>query len=204
MTSPFNITPASVLSDAAVIAGLLTTITKTDVVQVINQQTLVQMFSGARPLEAEVKEYAKVMDYPVETGVTLSDHRISLPTEIVLPCIIPATAYATAYVAIRNAWQAATLLSVQTRVGTYKNMIIYELPHKEDSELYTAITIYIKMREVIMIAPSTTAPAGTVSNFAPASANNSTNVNSGLISAINLSTSGLSYLHAATVFGIKI
>jgi len=204
MTLPFNLTPASIISDASLVAGLLTTLTKTDVVQVIDQQTLTQVFSGARPLKAEVKEYAKVMDYPVETGVTLSDHRISLPTEITLPCIIPSSQYSTAYVAIRNAWQSAKLLSVQTRTGTYKNMIIAELPHEEDAELYTAITIFIKMREVIMVAPSSTAPAGTTSNFSPANPKNSTNVNSGLISAINLATSGLSYLHAATVFGIKV
>lgn len=204
MTIPFNLTPASILSDAALVGGLLTKLTKTDVVQVLNQQTLTQLFSGARPLEAEVKEYAKVMDYPVETGVILSDHRISLPTEITLPCIIPSSQYSIAYVAIRNAWQAATLLSVQTRTGTYKNMIIQELPHKEDPELFTAITIYIKFREVIMVAPSSTAPTGTAANFSPANPKNSSNVSSGLISAVNLATSGLSYLHAATVFGIKI
>lgn len=204
MSLPFNLTPASILSDVALVAGFLTTLTKTDVVQVIDQETLTQVFSGARPLKAEVKEHAKIMDYPVETGVTLSDHRISLPTEITLPCIVPSSEYSIAYVAIRNAWQSAKLLSVQTRTGTYKNMIIAELPHEEDPELYTAITIYIKMREVIMIAPSSTAPAGTLSNFSPANPANSTNVNSGLISAVNIAGSGLSYLHAATVFGIRI
>jgi hypothetical protein len=204
MTLPLNITPASILSNTGSVGSILSTLTKTDQVQVLDQQTLTQIFSGARPLQAEIKEYAKVMNYPVETGVTLSDHRISMPTEISLLCIIPSASYATDFIAIRNAWQAATLLSVQTRVGTYKNMIIEELPHKEDSELFTAITIYIKLREVIMIAPSSTAPAGTVSNFSPANPKNSTNVQSGLISATNLTSSGLSYLHAGTVFGVGI
>ena len=87
MTLPFNVTPASVLSDASLVAGLLTTTNKVDVVQVLNQQTNTQMFQGARPIKAEVREYAKVMDYPVESGVTLSDHRISMPTEIIFTCI---------------------------------------------------------------------------------------------------------------------
>src|ERR1700744_6114605 len=111
MTLPLNLTPASILSDASLVGGLLTTISKVDVVQVLNQQTNTQIFSGARPVKAEVRETARVMDYPVETGVILSDHRISMPTEIALTCIIPASQYSIAYVAIRNAWLAPTLLS---------------------------------------------------------------------------------------------
>lgn len=201
MTLPFNVTPASVLSDASLVAGLLTTTNKVDVVQVLNQQTNTQMFQGARPIKAEVREYAKVMDYPVESGVTLSDHRISMPTEITLTCIIPSSQYTVAYVAIRNAWLAPTVLSVQTRTGTYKNMIIAELPHSEDAEMFSAITIDIKMREFITVSGAGTTQQN---NFSPANPANSTNVASGLQQGINLVSSGLSYLHAATVFGIKI
>lgn len=201
---PFNLTAASILSDVQLIGNLLTTLSKVDVVQVLDQQTLTQVFSGARPVKAEVRETAQVMKYPVESGVTLSDHRISLPTEISLTCIIPSGQYTQAYPAIRNAWINATLLSVQTRVGTYKNMIIAELPHDEDPDIFSAVTITIKLQEVIMIAPSSTATAGQLANFSPANPALQNTVNSGLIAATAVVGSALGYLHAATVVGLKV
>lgn len=198
-TLPFNLTPASILSDVQLVGNLILGLSKTDVVQVLNQQTMIQVFSGARPVKAEVRETARVMEYPVETGVILSDHRISNPTEIILTCIITSAQYSIAYPAIRNAWMNATLLSVQTRTGTYKNMIIAELPHDEDPEMFSAITITIKMREVIFSSPSSNA-----NNFIPADPALQTTVNSGLLAATNLVGSGLGYLHAATVLGLRI
>ncbi len=202
---PFNITPASILSDVALVGGLLTTLTKTDVVQVLDQQSSAQVFSGARPLKAEVREFARTMEYPIENGATISDHIIFLPTEINLTCVIPSSQYSTAYVAIRNAWKSSTLLAVQTRTGTYRNMYIAEMPHDEDSELYSAITIVIKMKEAIRISAGAGANGTTqLANFSPADPRYSSNIQSGLIAAVNIAGSGLSYLHAATVFGIRI
>jgi hypothetical protein len=203
-TLPLNLTPQGILSDVQLVAGLLTNVSKVDVVQVLNQQTAAQIFSGARPVKAEVRETARVMDYPVETGVTLSDHRISMPTEIILTCIIPAAQYSIAYPAIRNAWNAPTLLSVQTRTGTYRNMIIAELPHDEDTDLFNAVTITIKLREVIMISGISTAAYGPNTNFIPANPALQTTVQNGLLAATNLVGSGLSYLHSATVVGFHV
>ena len=145
------------------------------------------------------------MDYPVETGVTLSDHHIILPTEFEMDCIIPATQYSIAYPAIRNAWLNATLLSVQTRLGTYRNIIISDEPHTEDADMFSAVSITLKMREVIMFAPNGVSPGALLANFQPANpAKNGSNISSGIVSATAAVGSALSYLHAASVVGIRI
>lgn len=207
------ITPQTILSDVQSGAvDILTSVAKVDVVAVLAQNTttdvttgqvntvFAQVFSGARPIKATVKETAKVMDYPVETGATYSDYRISNPTEIELPCLIAQADYGTAYQAIRNAWRNATLLSVQTRTGTYQNMIIADLPHEEDAEMFTSISILLKLREVILIAPASIAAQPMLANYAPASPQNSMTVNAGLLAGIAAPTSVLSYFHASSVW----
>lgn len=200
----FNITPAAILSDVLLANNLLNKTLNIDVVAVIDQQTLIQVFHDARPVRALVRETARVMDYPVETGAIVSDHRISNPTEIELTCIIPEKFYDSAYPEIRNAWQNATLLKVQTRVGTYSNMIISDLPHEEEPDMFNVITITIKMREVIFVAPSSIAAPSQLANFQPGNPALTSTVNSGLLSAVTAGTTALSYFHAGTVWGVPI
>lgn len=200
----FNITPASVISDALTVNNFTSRKSKVDVVAVLDQGTLQQVFSEARPLKAHVRETATVMKYPVETGAIISDHRISNPTEIEFVCIIPEAAYSSAYPAIRNAWQNATLLSVQTRTGTYKNMIIGDMPHEEEPDMFNAITQFIKFVEVIYVAPASIAAPGKLANFVPKNPAYNSTVNSGLLSSVTVGTSALSYFHAGTVWGVPI
>lgn len=196
------ITPSSAISNLATLAGFLTSSKRVDVVQILNQQTMQQIFAVARPMKATVKETAKVMQYPVETGSTLSDNRVSNPTEIEMALFIPASGYSTVYPQMRNAWLQPTLLSVQTRTGTYKNMIIADMPHEEDPDMFSAIMMHVRFKEVIMIAPSSTAASPVLNNYSPASPQDATTQNQGLISGIASASSLLSYFHAATVVGL--
>lgn len=200
----FNITPAAVLSDAATVVSILQKTLNVDVVAVLNQETMLQVIHDARPVRAEVLETSTVMKYPVETGAIISDHRVSNPTEIKFVCVIPSTAYSSAYQELRNAWLNATLLSVQTRTGTYRNMIVANMPHEETPDMFNAITQFIHFEEVIFVAPASIATPNTLANFSPANPANNSTVNSGLLAPITVAGSALSYLHAATVFGVPI
>lgn len=197
----FNITPVSLLSGASTLNNLLTNALKIDVVAVLNQDSLQQVFANARPLKAIVKETAKVMEYPVETGAVISDHKVNNPTEIEMLFIIPSDAYSTAFQEIRNAWLNATMLSVQTRVGTYRNMIIADRPHEEDPEMFNAITQSIRFKEVLFVAGSNIAEQSNLQNYEPIDPQNAQTVNRGLLTAITSAGSGLSYFNALSVWG---
>lgn len=119
----------------------------TDVVAVYNR-AFRQVFVSSRPIKASISEGAKVMEHPVETGATISDHRIILPVEITLSMMLTPDSYRAMYNQIYQAFTRAEIFTVQTKVGGYRNMIISEMPHEEDPATYDAIAMNLKMREI--------------------------------------------------------
>jgi hypothetical protein len=123
-----------------------------------------QVFGGARPMKATVSETSKVMEHPVETGVTITDHRIIMPVEIELSMLIGLD-YRSVYQQIKQLWRNATLLTVQTRTDSYPNMLISDIPHDETGEMFDVAPLAIKMREVLFVTPQFGAlPAKKVAN----------------------------------------
>lgn len=194
-----NLTPSAAVSDISTVIGLFTSTKKVDVVQILSQQTMQQIFQSARPMKCTVKETAKVMSYPVETGSVLSDNRVSNPTEIEMDFFIPNTSYSTVYPQMRNAWMDATTLSIQTRTGTYKNMIIMDMPHDESPDVFSGIMMHIKFMEVITISANS---ANAISNFSPASPLATNTLQSGLLQGLAAVSSVGSYLQAGKSLGI--
>jgi hypothetical protein len=140
-----------------------------DVVAVFDQNFR-QVFSGARPMKAEVKETAKLMEHPVETGVTITDHRIIDPIEIQILFHVGTDQYRSIYEEIKKYFNNATLLTVQTRTSNYANMLIQELPHGEVPEVFDAIVMNLSFKEVLFVeAQFSTLPAKKVANPANAS-----------------------------------
>lgn len=130
---------------------------------------LSQVFSGARPIKAAVTEDSKLMEHPLETGAVVTDHRIVLPIEIELSLILTAT-YRNVYQQIKQLFTDGTLLTVQTRTASYSNMVIMSLPHDEDPEMFDAIAIAVKLRQVEIISPQYgTLPPSKVANKSQAS-----------------------------------
>ncbi|MHC5541895.1 phage baseplate protein, partial [Singulisphaera rosea] len=132
----------------------------------------------------------RVMEHPVETGVVLADHHIINPVEIDLPLIVSARDYAQTFSQIRQAFINATALSVKTRVGIYSDMIIADMPHEEEPDMYDVITIGLRLKQVIYVVP--VANGGTLVNFQPADPLNSDTTASGLQSAAALAGNVLS------------
>lgn len=119
-----------------------------DVVGVFQQDTSVQLFTGARPIKAKINTSASVMTHPVEDGSTITDHKVINPVEIELSLILSLEDYRSVYQAIKSLFEKSTLLTVQTRSGTYRSMIISSMPHDEDADLYDAIALALKLTEV--------------------------------------------------------
>lgn len=114
----------------------------------IFDQNFTQLFREARALKAVVKEQAKVMEHPVESGAIITDHRIILPVEIELSLILASADYQSVYKAIRQYYLNATLLVIQTRAGVYENQLISALPHEEDPTMFDALAIALSLKQV--------------------------------------------------------
>jgi hypothetical protein len=130
-----------------------------------------QIFREARAIKAVVKEQAKVMEHPVESGAIITDHRIILPVEIELSLILASADYQSVYKQIRQYYFNATLLVVQTRSGIYENQLISGLPHEEDPTMFDALAVALTLKQVLFV----TAKYGVV----PRHASNSSTVNRG-------------------------
>lgn len=146
----------------------------TDVVGVFDQN-FNQVFEGARPIKANVKERSKPMEHPIETGATVTDHRIILPNEIALSVVLRASEYRDVYQQVKQLYEKAAILAVQTRTGLYRDMFIVELPHDEEPDMYDTVAMVLNMKQVQLITvQSGRLIAGTVRN-----PNNTSTVNRG-------------------------
>lgn len=119
----------------------------------VYDQNFRQVFPRARALKAVVKEDAKVMEHPVETGAIITDHRIILPIEIELSFILQSEDYLDTYRAIKQYFLNATLLVVQTRSGTYQNQLIASMPHEEDPEQFDTLMMAVNLKQVQFVTP---------------------------------------------------
>lgn len=149
--------------------GIITPTRSVDVVA-ITGAGFVPLFANARPLVADVFEFADIMEHPLETGSVIADHIVFQPTEIELPLVcVGEFAYRSTYAAIKATFAVGTLLTIRTRTGSYPNMVITDLPHQETPDAFDAIAIRLRLREARFVAPRTGLAADQVANPAQAS-----------------------------------
>lgn len=121
-----------------------------DVVCVLDA-TLTQVFERARPIKAVVKQEAKPMEHPLETGAVVTDHRIVLPTEIELSMVLSSEDYRATFRQIQDLFGKGELLTVQTRADSYRNMTIVGMPHEETTDQFDALTVALTLKEVVYV-----------------------------------------------------
>jgi len=145
------------------IAALIPTFGE-DVVAIFEQDeggNDVQVFEDATIIQAKIDERATFYKHPLETGKSITDHRIIEPVAIEFKMVIvdaPSilelisdnfTVLARdVYTQIREFFIAGTLLSIQTRTGTYRNQIIQAMPHEESSDIFDGITLSFNSSEL--------------------------------------------------------
>lgn len=154
-------------------ANILETLLPThayDSVAVFNQ-SFEQVFPRARAIKAVIKEEAKVMEHPLETGATIVDHRIILPVECELTMMLQAADYQDTYRLIKQLYLNGDLLIVQTKSSVYYNQLIASMPHEENPEQYDALTLELGLKEAQF--------ATTRFNYVPSNPKQSSTVNRG-------------------------
>lgn len=119
-----------------------------------------QVFPDARPMKCTVRPSARIMEHPLENGQIIADYKIILPREIIQPLIVSSDVYKDVYAEINNLFETAELLTVQTRVSNFTNMVIEKMPHEERPDMFDVVTIELSLKQVVLVQP--------VSNFAPA------------------------------------
>lgn len=114
----------------------------------IFDQNLKQVLSTAAPAKATVRPTSKLPEHPLENGSVINDHKIFNPIEIDLLLFLSRAEYKTIYAQIKQLYYAATLLTVQTAVDSFKNLTIQDMPHEETADMYDAYFVALTLKEI--------------------------------------------------------
>jgi hypothetical protein len=113
-----------------------------------------ELFESSRQtLRALVREGAKLMRHPVEDGELISDHIVYEPVGVEVSLILDPAQYVDNFQQIKALFKAATKLTIQTRVETYENMYILEMPHDESAEMADTVAVAVKFEQAIFVSP---------------------------------------------------
>lgn len=134
------------------VIDLLNPASNKDIIAVYND-AFEQIIPDARPIKCTIKESSAMFMHPIETGETIADHRVILPVDVELVFVTGRGEERAVYVAIKQLYLQAKRLTVQTRVATYSNLYISDMPHTEDAEMWDAIKITVRMKEAQFVAP---------------------------------------------------
>lgn len=129
------------------VMGLINSTLAQDVVY-IGDENGNQLFSNARVMRAGVNLDSEIFEHPLENGNKIADFKIDKPVVIQLGLMIPTSSYNDDYSSMRQAKKEGTTLIVQTRAGTYSNMIIQAMPHEEAVEYGDCLAMSCTLREV--------------------------------------------------------
>ena len=121
-----------------------------DLIAILRADTFEQVLVGAGVMQVSVRETSQLPSYATERGDQITDHRVFDPVEIELPLILTQNSR-NVYDELRQLWHDLVPLIIQTRVASYNDMIILEMPHTEDGS--TAIPAPIRFRRVTKFTP---------------------------------------------------
>lgn len=129
-----------------------------------------QVFANARPIKATYNRTSKVMEHPIETGAVITDHMVVMPVEIQLSLMLGAADFRSVYEQISQIFLNGTLLTVQGRTKTFENLIISDMPHDEEPDLFDIVAVAVKLKQVQFVtAQFGTLPASKVADKTQAS-----------------------------------
>jgi hypothetical protein len=139
-----------------------------NIVAILDANTFEPLFSGGHVMRATVRDVSKLTSWPVEDGTQRTDHRIVEAVEIDLPVLLT-DATRSLFEQLRAAYLEGRDLIVQTKVSSYTDMMITEMPHDETPEQGESIPVMIKLKEVRTVEATFGAlPASRVANPAQA------------------------------------
>jgi hypothetical protein len=112
-----------------------------------------QVFQKARMIKATIMRTSKAMEHPLETGATITDHRIVLPINIELSFVLASEDYRAVYQQVRDLFKRGELLTVQTRVDSFPSMLIEKMPHDETPDMLDGVALALSLKEAQFVQP---------------------------------------------------
>lgn len=140
-----------------------------DAVAILDGESFEQLFTDAQPMKLLIDERKTATKFQVEDGSSRSDHVIDNGVEIQIDFLLNENVRQT-FQAMRQAYLDNRLLTVQTKVASYDNMLITDFPHDELAHLGNTIVVPIRLMEWRQVTPEYgDLPASSVADIAQSS-----------------------------------
>jgi hypothetical protein len=127
--------------------SLLTSSLSVDVVRITDSEGR-QVFAMARAIKAGVMDDSELFQHALEDGNKTTDFKIDKPIVIQLGVMIPTDTYQPVYSSLVDAKKRGEQFIVQTRAGSFPNMIIKSMPHEESPEYGDCLVMQLTFEEV--------------------------------------------------------
>ena len=119
---------------------------------VFDQQSGAQIWRRAQIVSIALRQVAKLMQHPKESGAQIVDHIVYEPTEVALSLFVGGADFVDAYEDVRRYYTAAKPVQIQSRVQYFENMVITTMPHREDADIVGAAVLELVLREVVIVS----------------------------------------------------
>lgn len=125
---------------------------QTQPVLFLDNESLKPILSKLQCVRLDVTDEKIVTKFEVETGETINDHVITNPILITIGVMLAGAQDRAAFEALREWYQAHKLLTMQTRMETYPDMLIEAMSHIEQVALNTEVEI--RLTQWCEVAPA--------------------------------------------------
>jgi|SRR5690625_79249 len=129
--------------------GLISPSTGYTTVAVLDNDTLQPLFQSAHPMRIAVDNEKEVTRWEVETGEERNDHVIDRAIEISVDFVLASADDVAQFNEIQDTYADLKLVTIQTRMRSYENMLMQAVPHDESIEVGATVNArFIEWREI--------------------------------------------------------
>lgn len=122
-------------------------------VQILDSESFQIIFATAYPMRVTVADNKTATKFQVENGETRSDHVVKNAIELTIDFILIGDDSRNQFDNIHQAYADNKLVSVQTKMKTYENMLIVGVPHDETPAVYDGASMPVQFQEWREIQP---------------------------------------------------
>ena len=124
------------------------------------------LFDDAICTDLKVDDNSSVMSHPLENGSKVSDHQVFDLIKISMVLNLSKKDYNLVFENIDAAYRSSTLLTIQTKVNIYKDMLIEAKPHEEGNYQGVIMNLSLKqggdVSDVVVYNPQFEADSNTI------------------------------------------
>lgn len=105
------------------------------------------ILTPVRAISVNVVRNSKKFTHPLENNAVTTDYKIIEPVRVEFSAIIQSEDYQETYNELERIFLSSEFLMIQTKARTFDNMIVVNMPHKEDTTTFDALQISILFEE---------------------------------------------------------